>query len=109
MVSRIAVPTWSRSTAAHEMRARIAPETDITVSTSEHHVVIAAEVCRDLLRRHVRLLRERARPGRDRGRGRWRLTATPSPAPFAQLRPVLFAPVQLPTSGPPHSWASTAD
>jgi hypothetical protein len=70
MVSRIAVPTGSRSTAAYEMRARIASETDITVSTSEHHVVIAAEVTCDLLRRQVRLLRELARPGRDQGRGR---------------------------------------
>ena len=69
MDSTIAVPTWLRSTAAHEMRARIAPETDITVSTSEHHVVIAAEVSRDLLRRQVRLLRELARPARDQEGG----------------------------------------
>jgi hypothetical protein len=79
MDSTIAVPTWLRSTAAHEMRARIASETDITVSTSEHYVVIAAEVSRNLLRRHVRLLRELARPGGDQGRGRWRLTVDAVP------------------------------
>src|SRR6516164_6700146 len=108
MVSRIAVPTWSRSTAAHEMHARIAAEADITVSTSEHHVEIAAEVSRGLLRRHVRLLRKLGRPARDQGRGRQRLTVDAVPRTFCPASPGFFAPVKLPTTGPPHSCASRA-
>jgi hypothetical protein len=58
------------------MPDRTLPETDITamvISRSEHRVVIAAEISRELLRRHARLLRELARiaeetpeDGRDR-------------------------------------------
>ncbi len=46
------------------MPAHTRPEVDITamvISTSEQQVVVAAEVSRDLLRRHARLLRELAR------------------------------------------------